>query len=56
MTRIKSVGIATADQQTGQITAVFDDLPQSPFFHLEQRFFGGDNAALVNPKDCGDPR
>jgi hypothetical protein len=55
VTRIKSAGIATADLQTGQITAVFDDLPQSPFFHLTQRFFGGDHAALVNPVECGNP-
>jgi hypothetical protein len=55
VTRIKSVGIATADLQTGRIRAVFDDLPQSPFFHLEQKFDGGDHAALVNPKDCGTP-
>jgi hypothetical protein len=54
VTRIKSVGIATADEKTGQITATFDDLPQSPFYHLTQFFDGGDHAALVNPIDCGE--
>jgi hypothetical protein len=54
VTRIKSAGIATADLQTGRITAVFDDLPQTPFFHLEQRFFGGDTGLLVNPDTCGE--
>jgi hypothetical protein len=55
VTRIKAKGIATADPQTGDVVAVFDDLPQVPFYHLEQRFFGGDHALLVNPPTCGNP-
>src|SRR5262249_35266300 len=55
VTRIKSIGIATADEKTGNITATFDDLPQSPFYHLTQFFTGGDHAALVNPIAWGPP-
>src|SRR3954451_22796103 len=53
ITRVKLQGIATADEQTGQVTATFDNLPQLPVYDVEQRFFGGDHATLVNPDSCG---
>jgi hypothetical protein len=52
--RVKFQGIATADETTGEIHAVFDDLPQLPVFHVEQAFPGGDFAPLVSPSSCGD--
>ncbi|HEY2984719.1 MAG TPA: hypothetical protein VGJ38_11240, partial [Jatrophihabitantaceae bacterium] len=53
ITRVKLQGVATANEQTGQVTAVFDNLPQLPVYDVEQRFFGGDHATLTNPDTCG---
>jgi hypothetical protein len=53
ITRVKLQGVATADEQTGQVTAVFDNLPELPVYDVEQRFFGGDHATLTNPDTCG---
>jgi hypothetical protein len=46
-------GTTTADQATGQLKAVFDNLPEVPFKRLELKFNGGPNAPLVNPPTCG---
>ncbi|MGH2743129.1 MAG: hypothetical protein ACRDN8_11710, partial [Thermoleophilaceae bacterium] len=51
--RVKLQGDVDADPQTGQITAVFDDLPQLPFTSFTLRFRGGDNAVLTAPPGCG---
>src|SRR3954451_2278336 len=53
ITRVKLQGVATADEQTGQVTATFDNLPELPVYDVDQRFFGGDHATLVNPDTCG---
>lgn len=53
VTRVKLQGVATADEQTGQVTATFDNLPELPVYDVDQRFFGGDHATLVNPDTCG---
>ncbi|HEY3185861.1 MAG TPA: hypothetical protein VGJ70_00210, partial [Solirubrobacteraceae bacterium] len=53
ITRVKLQGVATADEQSGQVTAVFDHLPELPAYDIEQRFFGGDHATLTNPDTCG---
>src|SRR5439155_1687197 len=53
ITRVKLQGVATADEQTGQITATFDNLPELPVYDVDQRFFGGDHATLTNPDTCG---
>jgi hypothetical protein len=50
---LKVPGTARPDSQTGQITAVFDELPELPFSRLHLRFKGGPRAALTTPKDCG---
>lgn len=46
-------GKVTLDQSTGQITTVFDDLPQVPFTQFALTFNGGDRAVLANPGTCG---
>jgi hypothetical protein len=51
--RVKLQGDVDTDPQTGQITAVFDDLPQLPFTSFTLRFRGGDNAVLTAPPGCG---
>jgi hypothetical protein len=51
--RVKLEGELRPDPVTGQITAVFADNPQVPFRRIELRFPGGQNAALLMPRDCG---
>jgi hypothetical protein len=46
-------GDIDADEETGQLTTVFADMPQLPFARLKLRFFGGPMAALANPLACG---
>jgi hypothetical protein len=47
------VGTVTLDPATGQITTVFDELPQVPFTSFALTFKGGDHAVLANPSACG---
>jgi hypothetical protein len=42
-----------ADEQTGQLTAVADDIPQLPFSHFRLHFRGGDRGPLTTPTTCG---
>lgn len=49
----KIPGRVARDQQTGQLTATFDENPPFPFSNLRLRFKGGPRAALVNPSTCG---
>jgi hypothetical protein len=51
--RIKLEGGVTADPVTGRLTASFVNNPQQPFSQLRVRMFGGSQAALVNPAECG---
>src|SRR5262249_50534702 len=46
---VKLKGQVTLDQATGQITTVFDDLPQVPFTSFSLAFQGGPHAVLANP-------
>jgi hypothetical protein len=46
-------GDVTLDPATGQITTVFDNLPQVPFTSFELAFQGGPHAVLANPVSCG---
>jgi hypothetical protein len=41
------------DPATGQITTVFDNLPQVPFSSFALTFRGGPTAVLENPDTCG---
>lgn len=46
-------GDVAANEDTGQVSTVFHDLPQLPFATLTLSFFGGATAALANPDECG---
>ncbi len=50
---IKLAGRLQADPLTGQVTIVFDELPQLPIEILALRFFGGARALLSTPPTCG---
>jgi hypothetical protein len=52
-TTIDLEGHAEPDETTGQVTAVFNGLPQLPFSDLKLVFFGGPTAAFANPPTCG---
>ncbi|HEV7752283.1 MAG TPA: hypothetical protein VGO71_12125 [Baekduia sp.] len=41
------------DDDTGQITTVFDDLPQVPFTKFNLTFNGGPRGVVVTPPGCG---
>jgi hypothetical protein len=49
----KATGQIVVDQQTGQVTTQFDNLPEVPFRAFTVSFEGGDGASLVNPPGCG---
>lgn len=50
---LKLPGKLSADPQTGQLTATFDDNPQLPFENLHMQFKSGPRAALQMPDACG---
>ncbi len=50
---VKLEGHGMIDQQTGQITTVFDETPQLPFSELKLVLNGGERAVLANPRSCG---
>ncbi len=51
--KIKLPGTVTPDPNTGQLTTVFDGLPQVPFTSFALSFRGGPAAILSNPQNCG---
>ncbi len=51
---IKIEGKGQINQQTGQITTVFENTPQLPFSELELTLQGGERATLANPRTCGE--
>jgi hypothetical protein len=51
--RIKLEGRTEINQQTGQLTTVFEENPQQPFEKLTLHIDGGANAPLANPSACG---
>jgi hypothetical protein len=51
---LKLPGELNLDKQTGQLRAIFDDLPQLPFENVRLDFRGGPTAPLVTPNRCGD--
>jgi|HigsolmetaAR201D_1030396.scaffolds.fasta_scaffold02894_2 hypothetical protein len=51
--RVKLVGLTQPDPNTGQITTVFDNLPQQPFETFTLAFRGGPTAVLTTPETCG---
>ncbi len=52
--RVKVAGRVELNQQTGQITAVFDELPQLPFGNVRLAFKQGPRAPLQAPTSCGN--
>jgi hypothetical protein len=50
---VKTTGWLSVNQQTGQLTATFENTPQLPFSHLELKLAGGARATLSNPRVCG---
>jgi hypothetical protein len=51
---VKLEGKGQINQQTGQITTVFENTPQLPFSELELTLQGGERATLANPRTCGE--
>ena len=50
---LKLPGRLDLDPETGQITALFEDLPQLPFEELELDFRSGSRAPLLSAPACG---
>jgi hypothetical protein len=50
---VKLAGRVEPDLQTGQLTATFDETPQTPFEDFGLDFFGGPLGALRTPAVCG---
>ena len=50
---VKQAGRVIPDPVTGQLTTVFDDLPQLPYSRFHLRFREGGRAPLVTPPACG---
>jgi hypothetical protein len=50
---IKLPGKIKVDPATGQVTTVFEDLPQLPFEAMSLHFEGGAHPVLVTPQACG---
>jgi hypothetical protein len=52
-TNVKLLGRADPDPQTGQISIVFDNLPQSPLQEFDLHVFGSERGLLATPSHCG---
>ncbi len=50
---VKLAGRVSLDPQTGQITTVFDDIPQLPVSSFELHFREGARSPLITPPTCG---
>jgi hypothetical protein len=50
---VKLEGHGEINQQTGQITTVFENTPQLPFSEFQLTLQGGERATLANPRTCG---
>ncbi len=50
---VKLAGEVKLDPETGQITTVFDDIPQLPVANFRLHFREGARAPLVTPYSCG---
>jgi hypothetical protein len=51
---VKLAGKVTTDPVTGQITTVFDDIPQLPVAEFDLHFREGARAPLITPPACGE--
>ena len=50
---IKLVGQIVPNPATGQLTIVFDDMPQMPIGEIALKLYGGARGVLDNPQTCG---
>lgn len=50
---VRVAGKVTADPDSGQLVASFDDLPQLPYTHFDLRFRDGQRSPLATPAACG---
>ncbi len=50
---VKLEGRVSFNQQTGQVTATFDNNPQLPFSDFKLKLAGGSRAVLANSRVCG---
>ncbi|MHB1538062.1 MAG: hypothetical protein ACYCUM_04455 [Solirubrobacteraceae bacterium] len=51
---VKLEGHGQVNQQTGQITTIFENDPQLPFSELKLKLTGGERAVVANPRRCGE--
>lgn len=51
--RVKIVASVRPDNETGQLTTVFKDLPQFPISRFALTFKGGEQSVLSTPPTCG---
>ena len=50
---VKLVGQIVPNPATGQLTMVFDDMPQVPIGEIALKLYGGARGVLDNPQACG---
>jgi len=50
---VRVAGKVIANPGSGRLTAVFDDLPQLPYSHLNVHFRDGQRSPLATPSACG---
>ncbi|MGA8744429.1 MAG: hypothetical protein WB507_01015 [Solirubrobacterales bacterium] len=50
---VKLPGSVLANEQNGQVTVSFQDLPQTPFSAFNMHFFGSERGLLATPEKCG---
>jgi hypothetical protein len=50
---VKLLGSLKADPQSGRLTTVFEDLPQTPTQRLVLHLFGSERGILATPERCG---
>jgi hypothetical protein len=54
-THVKITGSVKPDPQSGQVTIVFEDLPQSPMQEFDLHVFGSERGLFATPPRCGQP-
>jgi hypothetical protein len=50
---VKLAGKVQPNEETGQLTTTFDNLPQLPFSHFNLHFREGQRSPLITPPACG---
>jgi hypothetical protein len=50
---VKQAGVVKRDPDTGQLTTIFDDVPQLPLTTIKLHLRAGGRASLVTPPACG---